>query len=73
MDNQISRLGQRVSSGTVGETNIHVHPKRIHEQVRQAGMFEGDTIALRIKVRTKNLAPASAQSAVETWVLRMSL
>ena len=73
MDNQISRLGQRVSSSSVGQTNIHVHPKRLHEQVWQARMSGGDAITLRIKVCTKNLVSTSVQSAIETGVPRMSL
>ena len=73
MDNQISQLGQRVSSSTTRQTNVHVHSKRLHEQVWQGRMLEGSTITLQIKVCTKDLVSTSAQSAVETGVPGMSL
>ena len=73
MDNQISRLGQRISSSTTQQANIHEHSKRFCEQVWQGRMLEGSAIALRIKVRTKNLVSASAQGVTQTWISRMSV
>ena len=73
MDNWIGQLGQRVSSGTVGQTNVCVCSKRFHEQVRQARMSEGNAITPRIKVCTKDLASAFTQGAIETGFSRVSI
>ena len=73
MGDQISQLGQRISSSTTRQADIHEHSKRFHEQMWQGRMFESGTITLRIKVRTKNLVPAPTKGTVETWIPGMSI
>ena len=73
MDDQISQLGQHISSSTTGQANIHEHSKRFHEQTQQGQMPEGGAITPRITVCVKNLAFAPVESAVETGIPRMSI